>query len=485
MKLSKSFLKCCLFISVFSLSLFANNLNVTNVSLKNVSGGTADIQFDISWSNSYRWMESVAGKSITNYDAAWVFIKYRDTSIGNWEHVLLSTAGHSAPAGSVIEVHSNGSGTNVGAIIYRSSVGDGDVAFANMTLKWDMSKNGLTKTNFVDVRVLAIEMVKIPECRFALGSGGSENYHIYKYPDPLQVYYVTNTGPINIDARTNNLYYTGGGGDSTGIVSVLFPNGFSGFYCMKYEITQGQYADFLNSLPAGYALARFPNAYGSARHTIRDKDLNGIYSADTQDRACNYLAWADVSAYLDWSALRPMTELEFEKACRGISLPVPNEYPWGTTFLRQLDSYAGTDGSGTETANPTDANCHSYFYRTSDVTRYGPARVGIFARPGTTRSEAGAGYYGVMDLGGNVYDQTVSIGNLQGRAFIGNHGDGYVQTSPLTWPTTTGSGIRGGSYTDHRYSIYDYRLRTSDRTQAIDVPVRDPYSGGRGVRSGQ
>ena len=32
-----------------------------------------------------------------------------------------------------------------------------------------------------------------------------------------------------------------------------------------------------------------------------------------------HISWSDMSAYLDWSGLRPMTELEYEKACRGRS----------------------------------------------------------------------------------------------------------------------------------------------------------------------
>ena len=483
MKLSIKFLICCLFVSIFSFIAFANNLNITNVSIVNVSGGTADVKFDISWSNSYRWMENVAGKAITNYDAAWVFIKYRNSSMGQWKHALLADTGHSPSAGSVIEIHSNGSGTNVGAMVYRDAVGNGGVSFANMMLKWDMSKNGLSKTNFVDVKVYAIEMVKIPECRFALGSGGSENYHFYEYPNDLIPYYVTNSGTINIGTNTGDLYYTGGGGDGTGTVSELFPNGFSAFYCMKYEITQGQYADFLNSLPSGYALARFPNQYGNKRHTVRDKNNNSIYSADVQDRACNYLSWTDVSAYLDWAALRPMTELEFEKACRGPMTPVANEYAWGSRSAWSIDSYSGIDGSGTEIANPTNANCHYYFYSWSDAARCGPTRVGIFARAGTTREEAGAGYYGVMELSGNVFEQTITIGNTEGRAFIGNHGDGDIQTAPATWPLSTGIGDKGGAYSYGGTAWYE--IRVSDRARTTMVGGRDYDRGGRGVRSAE
>jgi formylglycine-generating enzyme required for sulfatase activity len=250
---------------------------------------------------------------------------------------------------------------------------------------------------------------------------------------------------------------------------------------MKYEITQGQYAKFLNYLPSGYDYVRYPNKYDNARHTINL--VNGNFIADAPDRACNWLAWLDISAYCDWAGLRPMTELEFEKICRGALFPIPNEYSWGDTILTHLDSYDGIDGSGTETAFPTNANCHSYYYRPTDTIRYGPARAGIFARAETTRHQAGAGYYGAMEMGGNVYEQVVTIGNPQGRAYVGCNGDGYLQPVQPTWPTSTGSGRRGGSFTDHNGINYDRRIRTSDREWAVSIPSSEIYSGGRGVRS--
>ncbi len=483
MKPSTTVLEICLFMTIVTCAALANNIAITNLSIKNVNATTADIEFDLSWSNSFRWMESVIGNSITNYDAAWVFVKYRVGPLGNWQHALLSSSGHTASPGSVIEIHSNGSGTNAGAMVYRSDTGTGGIECENMILRWDMAKNGLARTNYVDISVHAIEMVKIPECNYGLGSGGSESSHFYKYPDQLQYYLVTNAGVINVGQNTGDLYYSGAG-DSLGPIPAAYPNGFSYFYCMKYEITQGQYADFLNHLPGGHALARFPNAYGSFRNTI--KDTVGVYSADTPDRACNYLMWNDVSAYLDWAALRPMTELEYEKVCRGPAPPYPNEYAWGDTYIRHIDSYEGIDGSGSETAFPTNANCHYFYERFGNGALFGPTRVGIFARTGTTRREAGAGYYGVMELTGNVEEQVVGIGNSAGRGFQAVHGDGFVQTAPPTWPTTTGTGQRGGTYCDHYYTIIDYRLRTSDRAVANSPsPSRSFQVGGRGVRSAQ
>jgi hypothetical protein len=41
-----------------------------------------------------------------------------------------------------------------------------------------------------------------------------------------------------------------------------------------------------------------------------------------------------MAAFADWSGLRPMSELEYEKACRGYNTPaVPNEYAWGNAKL--------------------------------------------------------------------------------------------------------------------------------------------------------
>ncbi len=479
MKLSKNILKLCLILFAFSFSVIANNLSVTNVSLINVSGGIAEIQFDLSWSNSWTFIEAVSGKNITNHDAAWVFIKFR--SGVEWRHAWLTSSGHVPSPGAQIDVASNGGDTNIGAFVYRNADGHGGFVCNNMRLRWDFAKNGLTQTNNVDISVQAIEMVYVPERSFYVGSGGSENYPFYKYPDTTEPYYITNDAAINVGANTGELYYSCQG-DRTGPIPASFPNGFSSFYCMKYEITQGQYAKFLNYLPSGYDYQHYPDKYGVYRNTINL--VNGNYIADATDRACNYLAWSDVSAYCDWAGLRPMTELEFEKACRGPLTPIPNEYPWGDTVIRQIDSYDGVDGSGTETAFPTNANCHWYHSATETI---GPTRAGIFARLGTTRHQAGASYSGAMEMGGNVCEQVVTIGNSQGRAFNGCHGDGYLQTAEPTWPKSTGAGKRGGDWSSYGtgYSFHDYRIRirTSDRDHAISVAGREHFSGGRGIRS--
>lgn len=45
--------------------------------------------------------------------------------------------------------------------------------------------------------------------------------------------------------------------------------------------------------------------------------------------SANDLSWMDGAVLADWAALRPFTELEFEKAARGPVVPVADEFAWG------------------------------------------------------------------------------------------------------------------------------------------------------------
>jgi len=75
-----------LFIGISS-NLFANNISVNNVSLTgyNPSNSYVMIEFDISWDNS--WRTSVGP---SNWDAAWIFVKYRLKNESIWNHALLN-----------------------------------------------------------------------------------------------------------------------------------------------------------------------------------------------------------------------------------------------------------------------------------------------------------------------------------------------------------------------------------------------------------
>ncbi len=116
----------------------------------------------------------------------------------------------------------------------------------------------------------------------------------------------------------------------------------------------------------------------------------------------------------------------------------------------------------------------------------GPVRVGIFAANGLNsgRVSAGASYWGIMELSGNLWERPVTIGNATGRAFTGKNGDGLLASNGnanvATWPGTdaVGAGWRGGSWNENYYHqevSYRYYAAATDAS-------RDASSGCRAVR---
>jgi formylglycine-generating enzyme required for sulfatase activity len=183
-------------------------------------------------------------------------------------------------------------------------------------------------------------------------------------------------------------------------------------------------------------------------NTIRNEEDDG------QHIACVYPSWNDAMAYLDWSGLRPMTELEFEKSCRGPLYPVAKEYVWGTNE-KDTSSILNNAGTAYETSSSATANC------TAQNAPKSPTRVGMYAKPGNSREQSGATYYGILDMGGNLWERPVTVGNLNGRNYTGQHGDGILTSDGNAdvdkWPHYTpemteqetldmGSGYRGGYF---------------------------------------
>jgi len=157
-----------------------------------------------------------------------------------------------------------------------------------------------------------------------------------------------------------------------------------------------------------------------------------------------------------------MTELEFEKVCRGPNSAVAGEYAWGNANIAGLVYTLSNDGQYNEaiaTNYASDPTGNASYWAT-DGSINGPLRCGIFATSSSTRAEAGASYYGVMELSGNLLERPVTLGNSNGRSFLGSHGDGSLSTNGHAtnsdWPGesggevtgATGSGFRGGSWVD-------------------------------------
>jgi formylglycine-generating enzyme required for sulfatase activity len=443
----------------------ANNLQITNLS---VNWAAQTVTFDISWENGWRLSSPPA-----NWDAAWVFVKFRECNAlqDPWTHGQISTTltDHTFPA-QLEPVLSDGSASgidaapnNLGVMLRHTATGTfATVGPYTVTLR----VTNLPTSGSYDIAVFGIEMVFIPEGAYTLGTlqgrHNWDNQAAYAFDqtgisgshDQRQYYTITSENAID-------LRWAGSGQNTFITVPAAFPKGYKAFHVMKYEISQGQYADFLNTLPGTTANLRYLGNFGNNRNRLQSGGLYpNAYRSDRQDRAQNYLSWHDLCAYLDWAALRPITEMEYEKICRGPGASA-EEYAWGSTNITAGTTIGITPENGTEVFTNPNANCtyNNVTYTGGDGGQ-GPVRVGIHAKVGSPSREAsGATYYGVLDMSGNVWEMVVMVsnpaGNVGSPTYDGKWGDGVLdwatgQANETTWPLANpgGFGLRGGSWTN-------------------------------------
>ncbi len=514
-----------LFILLFANPAFANNLVISNVTLedRNASAKTMVVQFNISWDHSWR-------KADGRHDAAWVFIKIYQNSTAPWIHGKLYTAGTNpvdTSPGTNSDVKIVIPTDKIGAFISRNATGNGTFSSKKVRLNVDYGTMGIANTDTVQVKVYGIEMVYIPEGPFYIGDGdGSQEstdaFHLNGV-DNTAVQITTTGKSITVDSNifddidTSPVTVTGLAG-ITGNTS--WPNGYSAFYLMKYELSQVQFVDFLNTLSrvqqgkrmdatvSGDTIANYyvmrdttsvnyrqnirapASGNGTSPTTVifgNDSNNNGTFN-ESDDGAVvpmNYVLWSDLAAYADWAGLRPYTELEYEKACRGPLSAVYLEYAWGTT--QRTASVIADAGRNTEYSSVAGEGLSSLLASAN-------LRVGFAATNATNRKSAGAGYYGNMNLGDNMAEMVGTLGNSAGRAFTGSHGDGTLTTTASyegnatnnDWPGidgTTSRGVTGTTGAIQRGGNITSTSPLADRGNIVlGLPTTRPFAYYFGVR---
>ena len=454
--------------------------------------------------------------------------------MGLWTHGQLSTADahHKAPVGFEIEAADDG----MGIFLHRSADNPGacPTEVKGVTLRWKAPAD----VEFpVRVWVHAVEMIYVPEGGFELGDprgrkGPPACFHASR-PEVIEggarrwTWKVESEDEIPVAAQTetpiiNSLTWDNRGqwGDF-GNIPATYPKGHKAFYCMRRQMTQGEFTDYINSLFFHAKSCRFPyGGQGFYRYTVF-KTESGQRAATRPNRANNWMSWTDAISWLWWAGLRPMSEMEYEKACRGEAPAVAEEFAWGTSALETslvikgdegseeslpsncninnaLVTFQGGDGGagpvrddafalqGTHLAEAQDASGYAVFVDQGDGASFTPAHTG------ESRAAAGSSYYGIMGMSGNLWEFVVTAGNDVGRSYAGAHGTGELDKMgvpprddndqfPWPWTDSEGVGFRGGSW----YTSW-HKGRLADRifsTGLESYTTRSHDTGVRGVRT--
>jgi len=360
---------------------------------------TIQVQFDISWDNS--WRDGI------NYDAAWIFMKFKDSN-GLWQHVQLNQTGFMNGIGTAntLQVTSD----KVGSWLYRSALGSGTFNSTGMQLQWNYGLAGLTSVTGLEVRVFAVEMVYVPEGEFNCAGAGSPSFSVsfensrqgLTFNAPGGNFPVINNrlSPVltynDLNPNSNiTVRIKGDAGldtDNNGSVdNTTYPIGFRAFYCFKYEMTEQQYADFLNTLTSAQI-----TTLGVAGINITL--TNGQYFSSTPNRACTSANATRLLAFADWACIRTISFTEFNKASYGPLQPVFSNngaiYP----------AYGSPD-------NPGNLNSIK--------------NVGSYATSTTGRGLSGASYYGILDMTGNAREPVVKLNYY---SFTSQNGNGALNS---------------------------------------------------------
>jgi len=478
-----------LIVIIWHHTALSNGVSVNNI---NVDQSSGKVSFVLRWYNSWYYNSNEP----SNYDAVWIFIKFRDCSDTVYTHGLISetVSDHLLGSGNNLQfVDSNGnndmidaSPNNTGVLLKRKNPGfyflpDADTITLKLT--------NLPATGDIECKVFAIEMVYVLSGKFYIGDGNTSSYEFRES--------AVSSKPVLIESEASIGVYDG---LSSFSIPAGYPKGYDAFFIMKYEISQQQYADFLNTLNNVARVARFPGNFGTNRNRLNNTgSYPMIYFTDRPHRAQNFLSWADISAYLDWACLSPLSECQYEKACRGNQAYFPGEYAWGSKYRVSGNNISGIE-DGTETML-TGNHIGGNITFTGGDGGSGPARCGIFATNSSNREEAGASFYGVMDMCGNVFEWCVKATSTSTLTYH-SWGDGYISYTGFhnvaNWPsgtvTTQELIIRGGSWalTTDYFAISNRIFANTGATWANGVTtgaggayaynLRTSVLGGRGVR---
>ena len=412
-----------------------NYLLVQNVTTtgNNASNKTIQVQFDLSWGNT--------GWDDINWDAAWVFMKYK-TASGEWKHAKINPTGYDKGQGSPSIIQPTAD--KMGAFVRLGQKGQGNFNAQGIQLQWNYGLDGLNSVNGLEVKVFATEMVYQPQGDFTVSRGFRvmNSYDNLFNPDSTIDYFLSASGnnvaiinsrltPKLTAPGISGIRIKGDAGldlDSNGTIdNTTYPTGYYPFYLFKYEMSEQAYADFLNCLNQVQV-----SNLGIAGTSI---SLNqGQYFAASPNRACKGANAQRLLAYADWSGLRPASYLELNKAYNGPNSPNSGFgiFNFSTWTYSSEPKYSVHYYNGSNTGNPGFNN-------------------GV---PFNSSGNQGRGLFGAKDLIGNVWEPFVLL-NI-GFDFQAINGDGVLSSGGTSDQTSWNvNSIKWGNFS-HQYNCEKY-----------------------------
>jgi formylglycine-generating enzyme required for sulfatase activity len=220
------------------------------------------------------------------------------------------------------------------------------------------------------------------------------------------------------------------------------------FYIDQHEVTNAQYASFLNAAGDGTQERLW---LALEAETVRIHQKEGSWRADDgyESHPVTQVSWYGAEAYCHWAGKRLPTEAEWEKAARGADQRI---YPWGNEF----------DGTR---LNFCDINCDIAEWKN---TQWSDG----YAQTAPVDSYAdGKSPYGALNMAGNVWEWVAD-----------RYDANYYAISPSIAPQGPSTGDRyvhrGGSWDSTEWFV-----RVAER-YAVPAPHRVNTVGFRCAFSG-